>query len=155
MPLAHLSNGQEHKLPRSLTGNRPGTNFPMIPEIVIVNADETQRRDLVQILKPQHFRATAFDSLKRLEAYLRKKLCLAVLIDLDNLPADQRFFKNLKRMHPDVCILGLSERPFHPELEEAISRHFFACVSKPVDPDEIFFLLNSIPEQPQLRQRID
>ena len=101
----------------------------MIQEIVIVNADETQRRDLVQILKQRQYRATSFDSLKRLEAYLRKKFCLAVLIDLDNLPADQRFFKNLKRMHPDVCILGLSERPFHPELEEAISAGTFLPAS--------------------------
>jgi DNA-binding NtrC family response regulator len=70
-----------------------------------------------------------------------------MIIVLDTLPVDKLFFRDLKRLHPMMNIIGLSKQSFHPELEEAISQHIFACVNKPVDPEEIIFLLKSINEQ--------
>ena len=40
----------------------------------------------------------------------------------------------------------LSKHPFHPELQDAICYHIYACLNRPVDPDELFYFLRSINE---------
>jgi hypothetical protein len=41
----------------------------------------------------------------------------AVILDLDTLPVDNRLFRTLRKTNPGVCIIALSNRPFHPELK--------------------------------------
>lgn len=118
----------------------------MKTEIVIADADIKACRALNHVLENRHYQTTSINSLKGLEQILQKSSCRAIIIDLDTLPVDKQFFRDLKRMHPLLYIIGLSEQSFHPALEEAISQHIFACVSKPVDPEEIIFLLKSINE---------
>ena len=116
----------------------------MNKDIVVVDADTKQCQSLCQILEHLQYKATAITKASDLENYLQS--CRIVLINLDNLALDRYFFKNIKSNHPELCILGLSDRSYHPELEEVISRHIFACLKKPVDPDELIFLLKSINE---------
>ena len=116
----------------------------MKKDILIVDADTKQCQSLCKILEIHHYEATAVTATSDLENYLQS--CRIALINLDNLPVDKHFFRNLKSNNPELCILGLSDRSFHPELEEVISRHIFACLKKPVDPDELIFLLKSIFE---------
>lgn len=115
-------------------------------EIVIADADIKGSRSLSHVLENRNCQTTLINSLKSLEQFLQKSGSRAIIIDLDSLPVDKRYFRDLKRLHPMTHIIGLSEHSFHPELEEAISQHIFACVSKPVDPEEILFLLKSINE---------
>ena len=121
-------------------------NFPMKTEIVIADTDIKACRALNHVLENRHYQTASIHSLKGLEKFLRKSRCRAIIIDLDMLPVNKLFFRDLKRLHPMIQIIGLSEHSFHPELEEAISQHIFACVNKPVDPEEIIFLLKSINE---------
>ena len=114
----------------------------MKKDIVVIDADTKQGQSLCQILEHHQYKATALTTTSDLEDYLQS--CRIALINLDNLALDKRFFKNIKSNHPELRILGLSDRSFHPELEEAISQHIFACLKKPVDPDELIFLLKSI-----------
>ena len=116
----------------------------MEKDIVVVDADTKQCQALCKILENHQYKATALTATSDLENYLPS--CRIALINLDNLPVDKHFFRNLKSINPTLCILGVSERSFHPELEEVISRHIFACLKKPVDPDEIIYLLKSIYE---------
>ena len=116
----------------------------MKKDIVVVDADTKQCQALCQILENHQYKATALTTASDLENYLQS--CRIALINLDNLPVDKRFFRNLKSNNPELYILGVSDRSFHPELEEVISRHIFACLKKPVDPDELIFLLSSIYE---------
>ena len=118
----------------------------MKTEIVIADADVKACRALNHVLKNRHFQTALKNSLKGLEKFLEKNSCRTIIIDLDTLPVNKRFFRELKRLFPMIHIIGLSEHSFHPELEEAISQHIFACVNKPVDPEEIIFLLKSINE---------
>ena len=39
--------------------------------------------------------------------------------------------------------LGANDR-FHPELKEALCYHIFACINKPVDPDELVYWIRCI-----------
>jgi len=118
----------------------------MKDKVVIVAVDPTQHRELSKILESRDYETILLDTSNELEIYLQSNKGKIVIIDIDRLPVDKRFFKNLKRSYPALCIMGLSERPFHPELEEAISRDIYACLTKPVDPDEFAYLLKGVSE---------
>jgi DNA-binding NarL/FixJ family response regulator len=60
--------------------------------------------------------------------------------------------RDLRKQDRTVRIVGLSSRPFHPELEEALTSHIYACLSKPIDPDELFYVIRSVYENdPELK----
>jgi hypothetical protein len=40
----------------------------------------------------------------------------------------------------------MSKNPFHPELKDAICYHIYACINRPIDPDELFYWLKSIDD---------
>jgi DNA-binding NtrC family response regulator len=118
----------------------------MQDKVAIVAVDPKQHRELSEILESRNYESILLDTSKKLERYLQSVRCTMVIIDLDTLPVDKRFFRDLKRSYPALFIMGLSERPFHPELEEAISRDIYACLTKPVDPDEFAYLLKGVFE---------
>lgn len=114
--------------------------------ILVVDADKAQCQKLCTLLERSNYRTVASHSLTDLERSVEEGGLKVVILDLDTLPVDNRFIVDLRRENPGVRIIGLSSRPFHPELKEAISEHFYACLYKPVDRDELFFWLRSIWE---------
>ena len=70
-----------------------------------------------------------------------------LILDLDSLPVNNRLFRELKKKNPRLHIVGLSSRPFHPELEEAMSRHISSCLTKPVDMEELLYWLKSVCQE--------
>jgi len=115
--------------------------------IVVVNANEAACLELCTGLQKEHFRTTALHSLMALEGEVQESVCRVVIMDLDNLPVDNRFFRELKRKNPRVHIVGLSSRPFHPELEEAMSSHISSCLTKPLDMEELLYWLRSVCQE--------
>ena len=114
--------------------------------IVVVDSDENQSLELRQLLEAEHYKTTALYSLANLEGVVSKNGCQVVIVDLDNLPVENRLFKDLKKSNPALRILGISSRPFHPELQEAMSTHIYVNLSKPVDSDELIHWLKSLCE---------
>jgi DNA-binding NtrC family response regulator len=112
--------------------------------VVVVDGDEVQCRNLCSVLEREQYSITALHSLHNLEEEIRDSGRRAVILDLDTLPVDNLLFRTLRRTNPGVCIIGLSRRPYHPELEEAMSRHVYACLGKPVDEEELIFWLKSL-----------
>lgn len=112
--------------------------------IVVVDGDEEQCRGLCATLEREHYSTTAFHSLLNLEREIQEAGRRVVILDLDTLPVNNRLFRTLRRTNPGVCIIGLSSRPFHPELKEAMSQHIYACLSKPVDDEELIFWVKSL-----------
>jgi len=115
--------------------------------IVVVNADEGACLELCTDLEKEHFPTTALHTLMALEDEFQKTVCRVVILDLDNLPVNNSVFRELKRKNPRVHIVGLSSRPFHPELEEAMSRHISSCLTKPVDMEELLYWLRSVCQE--------
>jgi DNA-binding NtrC family response regulator len=109
----------------------------------VVDANKEQSGELCALLERNHYRTLAFHALLNLEKNLQEHPCHAVLLDLDSLPVSNRFIRGLRRQNPNLCILVLSNRSFHPELEEAISTHIYACLSKPVDTEELIYWLKT------------
>jgi DNA-binding NtrC family response regulator len=112
--------------------------------VVVVNANVEQCQELCALLEKEHFRTTALHSLLPLEEKVKEGNCQVVVVDLDSLPVDNFLFRSLKKKNPGVHIVGLSSRPFHPELEEAMSRHISSCLSKPLDVEELVYWIKSI-----------
>jgi DNA-binding NtrC family response regulator len=112
--------------------------------IVVVDANEKQCQELCAVLESEHYPTTPLHSLVSLVGEIELGDRPVVLMDLDTLPVDNLLFRNLKKKNPGVCIIGLSSRPFHPELEEAMSTHIHACLAKPVDEDELLYLVKSL-----------
>jgi DNA-binding NtrC family response regulator len=114
--------------------------------LIIVDANEETRQRLCAALEGECFQATSLSSLINLGKSINNTSCRVVIVDLDTLPVDNLFFKEFRRKNPSVCILALSSRSFHPELQEAISKHIYACLAKPVDTEELTFWIRTICE---------
>jgi DNA-binding NtrC family response regulator len=114
----------------------------MTKRIVVLDADLAQCQEISILLSSLD--VTAIHSLPELQEYLTESDCRVILIDLDTISIDNRTLVQMKRQHPEVDIIAKSEHPFHPELEEALRNSIIACLSKPLDSDELNFWLKSI-----------
>ena len=114
--------------------------------ILVVNTDKKQCRELCELLEKERYCVSALHSIQNLESHLEEKKILAVIIDIDTVPIDNRTVRKLTLKFPGIYFFCLSEKPFHPELKDAICYHIYACLNKPVDEDELFYFLRSIDE---------
>ena len=114
--------------------------------VVVVDADQNQCRRLCALLKKSQYSTISMHSIQCLEENLKQSNSLAVILDIDTVPIDNRTVRELTIKFPDVYFFCLSEQSFHPELKDAICYHIYACLNKPIDPDELFYFLRSIYE---------
>lgn len=114
------------------------------PGVVVINADCREGQELCAFLQRLQYPATLLNSLETLEERLQASPDQVVILDLDTIPLDNQFIRLLKKRHPHLYLLGISTRPYHPGMEETIGRHFYACLLKPLDWEEVEFWLDSI-----------
>ena len=114
--------------------------------ILVVNTDKKQCRELGELIEKERYSVSTLHSIQNLEKHLEEKKFQAVIIDIDTVPVDNRTIRKLTLLFPEVYFFCLSEKPFHPELKDAICYHIYACLNKPVDEDELFYFLRSIDE---------
>jgi DNA-binding NtrC family response regulator len=107
--------------------------------IILVSSEEEQLAELSGTLGTHDYHAIATRSTDELEAFLREHSSRVIVLDLDTVPVDNRFFRNIKERNPALHIIVLSCLPFHPELKEAILSHIDVCLSKPLNADDLFY----------------
>ena len=112
--------------------------------IVVLDADKESSNELLSILALQHYLATAIESLPHLESLIQSEDYIAVIIDIDSVPVDNRAIRNLALKYPGVRFLCTSKDRFHPELKDAICYHIYACLNKPINPDELIYWMRCI-----------
>jgi DNA-binding NtrC family response regulator len=123
------------------------------PNLAVIDADKKQCQELCAWLKQFNYAAAPLYSLDDLKEHLGRDPIKVVLVDLDTVAVDNNFFRTLKKQHPDICVLVISSLPYHPGLEEAMGSYIYACLAKPLDPDELIYWLKSICEnQPTLQK---
>ncbi len=120
--------------------------MPKPEHILIANADPVESAQLSGILADTGYTIQTCPSLAVVTSALGRGSCLAVLLDLDTISLDNRAIRTLTVSNPQVGFLCISSRRFHPELKEALSCHIFACLNKPVDPDELTYWIRCIEE---------
>ncbi len=112
--------------------------------IIVVNADKEQSQALCCMLEERHHRAIPIYSMSNLHRRIQENDCLVVLLDIDTISIDNRVVRELTVKNPGVYFLALSKHSYNPELKDALCYHIYACMNKPVDPDELFYFLRSI-----------
>lgn len=111
--------------------------------IVVVDANTKQRQEVCSLLEHGNYRTIAFSSLDHLEKATPESAPKVLILDLDSLTVDNRIVRGLKE-RVGTYIIGLSKRYHHPGLEEAMAQHIYACLIKPLDIEELFYLLKTI-----------
>jgi DNA-binding NtrC family response regulator len=119
---------------------------PSKPAVAVVDADEQQCGKLCALLQHLDYRPTPLYSLIDLEVYLTSHPDGIVILDMDTVAVDNRFFRELKRRAPGLSLLALSSRSYHPGLEEALGSHICACLAKPLDQEEFRYWMKCIAE---------
>jgi DNA-binding NtrC family response regulator len=104
----------------------------------------TELPEMAATLEATGFRVSMCRSTSDLERLIRRKSGGVVILDLDNPLFNNRTLGGMKRKHPALQMIGVSSRPFHPELKEAMSSYLYACISKPVDVEELTYLVKAI-----------
>ena len=111
-----------------------------------MNADPEESTGISFLLKEADFSAHSVGSPSELKKKLKEASFMAVIIDLDSVAVDNRTIKDLALQLPKIPFLCLSKERFHPELKDSIRDHIYACLIKPIDPEELNYWLKSIQE---------
>ncbi len=115
----------------------------MKPVVMILGTDSSQGDRISGLLAANGYRPEASDDFSVLSGPLADKPVSAVILDLDAIAPDNHLFRLFKRNNPDTVLFAISSESFHPDLKESMEKYIFACMHKPVDPDEMLFLLKS------------
>jgi len=116
------------------------------PGVLVVAGDRGPGHKLCLLVQELGYATTLINSLKDLERELQKDPEVAVILDLDTVPLNIQFLRGLRKVHPQLHLLGISELSYHPGLEEVIGSHLLACLVEPLDVEELCFWLKSISE---------
>ena len=114
--------------------------------ILLMDADPLGSAGLLALLSGQDYETQRVGSLTELRHTLAKEKFMAVFMDIDSVAVDNRVIRELAADFPVTPFLCMSRERVHPELKEAISNHIYACLTKPVDMDEIIYWLRCIRE---------
>jgi hypothetical protein len=117
-----------------------------LSKIAVLSVNPKDTQDLANIIDEGPYVSAIFPDLNELQTGLHTEAHRAAILDLDSFPLDNRTIRRLTLEFPSVCFFCTS-RHFHPELKDAICYHLFACLRKPVDPDELLYWLKSIAAQ--------
>ena len=114
--------------------------------ILLMNADIEESDGISFLLKEADFSTHTVGSPSELKKKLKEASFTAVIIDLDSVAVDNRTIRDLALQFPKIPFLSLSKERFHPELKDSIRDHIYACLTKPIDSEELNFWLKSIQE---------
>ena len=112
--------------------------------IIVVDGDKRACRAMCKLLEAHQYCGIPCHALANVQGLIEHNSCRALILDLDTVPVENRHFRDLKKVNPGLYVLAVSDRLFHPELKEALATYIYACLCKPVDPDELIYLVKSI-----------
>lgn len=111
--------------------------------VAVMGTDAKDVAAICDIIEEGNYRTAICRDLDELKSLLADP-CMAAILDLDSVPLDNRAIRSLTHSHPATCFLCTSRERYHPDLKDAIRHHLFACLHKPIDPDELNYFLRCI-----------
>jgi two-component system response regulator GlrR len=114
--------------------------------MLFMNADPEESAGISLLLQEAEFSSHTVGSVPELKKKLKESSFMAVIIDLDSVAVDNRTIRDLASQFPTTPFLCLSKERFHPELKDSIRDHIYACLTKPIDPEELGYWLKCIRE---------
>ena len=111
--------------------------------VVFMGGRNKDAEEIRSVLEEENYRVLSISAVKDLTGLIQKNAARALILDIGLVPVDNRALRELRRDNPDLCIIALSDRSFHPELKEAMSHYIDACFAKPVEWEGLLFYLRS------------
>lgn len=112
--------------------------------ILIASGSRGECGKLCKVLNDSRYGTVVVHAVEQVEESARANGVRVVFFDLDSFSLDNRFIKMFRKRNPGVSIFALSSRLLHPELQESMSTEISACLRKPIDAEEMLYLLRSI-----------
>jgi two-component system, NtrC family, response regulator GlrR len=114
--------------------------------ILFMNADPEESAGISFLLKEADFSTHSVASPAELKKKMKDASFMAVIMDIDSVAVDNRTIRELASAYPAIPFLCLSKERLHPELKDSIRDYIYACLTKPIDPDELNYWLKCIRE---------
>ena len=124
-------------------GNRTA-RIILNPSVILVETGKGHPPEVTKILEANGFQVLPCRSIFDLEKLCHQDDLGAVIVDLDDPLLNNRVLREVKRKRPALQIIGISSWSFHPDLKEAMANHIYASLNKPVDPDQLIYLVKGI-----------
>jgi DNA-binding NtrC family response regulator len=115
----------------------------MKQEVAVLVSQESQNQAILSILGQGPYAPFALSSMADIPGYMHGRDKGVLLVDLDTEKITNAALRALKKKH-DLTIIALSGEHLHPDLEESLRHHIYACLGKPADPDELLYMLRSV-----------
>ena len=112
-------------------------------EVAVLVSPESQSQVLRSILSQGSYSPLRLESIDDVPQYMQGRESGVLILDLDTEPVTNAALRELKKKHP-LTIIALSGEHLHPDLEESLRHHIYACLGKPADPDELLYILKSV-----------
>jgi DNA-binding NtrC family response regulator len=116
--------------------------------VVIVDPDQKHSKEMCSVLEGENYSIIALLSLNDLASRLHECSPCALIIDFDLVPTDNKTLKELRTANRDLCIIGVSNRTFHPELKEALRHYIDACFARPLDYEDLLYYIRGALQEP-------
>ena len=116
----------------------------MEKKIILSRLPHDELQEMQQVLSRHQYGNHVVDHMDGLVEALAGNSAFCVILDLDTLDVNNQTIRKLTIQFPHVYFLCTSRNRFHPELKDAICYHIYACLTKPLDYDELLYWLRCI-----------
>ena len=116
-------------------------------KVILISKKSKEQNQIDAVLSKNDYESHLIESIESLEIYLTDLSCICVIFDLDAVNIDNRTIRELTIQYSHVYFLCMSKDRFHPELKDAICYHIYACLTKPLDYDELLYWLRCIDNE--------
>ncbi len=116
-------------------------------KVILISKKSKEQNQIDAVLSKNDYELHLIESIENLDIYLTDLSSNCVIFDLDSVNIDNRTIRELTIQYPHIYFLCLSKDRFHPELKDAICYHIFACLTKPLDYDELIYWLRCIDSE--------
>lgn len=114
--------------------------------IILISTQKDELNRMSAFLAENNYPSLSIGSMDGLDTCLLQASAECVILDLDSIRIDNRTIRELTLQYPHVYFLCMSGDRFHPELKDAICYHIYACLTKPLNYDELLYWLRCIQD---------
>lgn len=118
----------------------------MKQNIILISSNKNESETINAFLTENHYLLHVMGSVNALVRFFAASSVNCVILDLDSVSVDNRTIRELTLQYPQVYFLCMSKDRFHPELKDAICYHIYACLTKPLNYDELLYWLKCIED---------
>lgn len=112
--------------------------------VILISRESDELHEIRQTLEENRYAVYVVENIESLNQALADMIADCVILDLDALNVDNPTIRKLTIQYPQIYFLCMSKNRFHPELKDAICYHIYACLTKPLDHDELLYWLRCI-----------